>query len=165
MTVINDENNNCKQEVFRVFKSSKGEIVRAIKYYEGLNIEEINYDNVYGCPSVNTERGCRELFPGDWIVKRNCRDIYVCKDDFDQFFEEIECRKFRKKPIVVEAEQWFPHKDIEGVSYNEEIIPYVRTLEGNMWVRDGDWIITGVNGEKYVCKPDIFEKTYEEVFE
>ena len=56
--------------------------------------------------------------------------------------------KFRKKPVVVEAYQTNKEVDIE-------------TLEGIMHADVGDWIITGVNGEKYPCKPDIFEKTYE----
>ena len=60
--------------------------------------------------------------------------------------------KFRKKPVVVEAYQ----TDVEM------IIP---TLEGDMIASPGDWIITGVHGEKYPCKPDIFEKTYEIVAE
>lgn len=37
----------------------------------------------------------------------------------------------------------------------------IRTLEGDMRVRNGDWIITGIKGEKYACKPDIFAVTYE----
>lgn len=58
--------------------------------------------------------------------------------------------KFRKKPIVVEA-----------VQLTEEV--QIETLEGVMTGRPGDWLITGVNGEKYPCKPDIFEATYEPV--
>ncbi len=42
-------------------------------------------------------------------------------------------------------------------------IPMCETLEGNMKVSVGDWVITGVKGEKYPCKPDIFEATYERV--
>lgn len=80
----------------------------------------------------------------------------------------LECsckRKFRKKPIVVEAEQWFPGKNIEGVRICPDRIrmPCIVTLEGNLNVSPGDWIITGINGEKYPCKPDIFDKTYEMV--
>lgn len=56
--------------------------------------------------------------------------------------------KYRKRPIVVEAYQT-----------DKEII--VHTLEGDMKASIGDYIITGVNGEQYPCKPDIFEKTYE----
>lgn len=76
--------------------------------------------------------------------------------------------KFRKKPIVIEAEQWFPGKFIESVGHDVgQLSDYgtIETLEGNMTVSPGDWIITGISGEKYPCKPDIFEKTYEEVVE
>jgi hypothetical protein len=73
--------------------------------------------------------------------------------------------KFRKKPVVIEATQWFKHGDhpaVElGVAYNGR--PYVKTLEGDHLVTPGDWIITGVKGEHYPCKPDIFEATYEAV--
>ena len=72
--------------------------------------------------------------------------------------------KFRKKPIVIEAEQWFPEKQIEGVVIRSPTCnPFamIQTLEGNLIVNEGDWIITGVNGEKYPCNPEIFDKTYE----
>lgn len=80
--------------------------------------------------------------------------------------------KFRKKPIVIEAIQyfnWMREQDClpEGVV----IVPWnaagdapcIHTLEGDMLVREGDWIITGVKGERYPCKPDIFAATYEPV--
>lgn len=56
--------------------------------------------------------------------------------------------KYRKKPVVVEAYQTDKEMDIE-------------TLEGTMHASVGDYIITGVRGEQYPCKPDIFEQTYE----
>ncbi len=59
-------------------------------------------------------------------------------------------RKFRKKPVIIEA-----------YKTNEELM--IQTLEGKMKASPGDWIITGVHGEKYPCKPDIFEKTYEPI--
>lgn len=82
--------------------------------------------------------------------------------------------KFRKKPVVVEAtrfwankpEDWPPYVYVTAVdprqpnTGNHAIID---TLEGEMHVGDGDWIITGVKGEHYPCKPDIFEATYERV--
>lgn len=80
--------------------------------------------------------------------------------------------KFRKKPIVIEAEQFIPDGPVpDGVILWKDagVIPrdmsfgYIDTLEGQMHVMANDWIITGVNGEKYPCKPDIFEKTYEPV--
>lgn len=77
--------------------------------------------------------------------------------------------KFRKKSVIIEAEQWFPGVKIDGVIGNPSNNPmlygqyFVETLEGMMRVRPGDWVITGVQGEKYPCKPDIFEATYEPV--
>ena len=59
-------------------------------------------------------------------------------------------KKFRKKPVVVEA-------------YQTDKKEVIHTLEGDMSASPGDWIITGINGEKYPCKPDIFEETYEKV--
>lgn len=78
--------------------------------------------------------------------------------------------KYRKKPIVIEAVQFDPQQQSwpEGVKcwpggYEpvDGTWGYIQTLEGQMHVMAGDWIITGVNGERYPCKPDIFEKTYE----
>ena len=86
-------------------------------------------------------------------------------------------QKFRKKPVVVEAIKWDgsnPHeidkfvlgekKKLKGISegifITKIIIP---TLEGDMTAQKGDWIIKGVKGEFYPCKPDIFEATYEEI--
>lgn len=56
--------------------------------------------------------------------------------------------KYRKKPVVIEAYQTDKEMDIE-------------TLEGTMHASVGDYIITGVRGEQYPCKPDIFKQTYE----
>ena len=106
--------------------------------------------------------------------------------------------KCRKKPVVIEAEQWFgviydrdaghgiepedfpiyhlnvgyyrrPEEKFSG----ENLCPHcenplhihgwIDTLEGGHVVCPGDWIITGVKGEQYPCKPDIFEATYEPV--
>lgn len=84
--------------------------------------------------------------------------------------------KYRKKPVVIDAVQ-FRQDDKsthENVNFGWPKVPgfgwttldgkyWVQTLEGPLIVSDGDWIITGVNGEHYPCKPDIFEKTYEAV--
>lgn len=59
-------------------------------------------------------------------------------------------QKFIKKPTVVEAYQT-----------NKEVI--IQTLEGTMKASVGDWIITGIKGEQYPCKPDVFERTYQPV--
>lgn len=82
---------------------------------------------------------------------------------------------FRKKPVEIQAMQW------DGDNW-EEMIPFIgdagtlgipdehhltsveiTTLEGTMTASPGDWIIRGVKGEFYPCKPDIFEATYEQV--
>jgi|TARA_R110000868_G_scaffold92254_1_gene255884 hypothetical protein len=78
--------------------------------------------------------------------------------------------KFRKKPVVIEATQWFKHGDHPKVlpmlrGYESPTKGRIPTLEGPMEVTAGDWIITGVRGEHYPCKPDIFEMTYERVEE
>jgi len=73
--------------------------------------------------------------------------------------------KFRKKPIVIEATQWFKKGDHPKVICKNSNGCVIKTLEGYMWVTPGDWIITGVKGEHYPCKPDIFEATYEAVAE
>ena len=92
--------------------------------------------------------------------------------------------KYRKKPVVIEAIQWTglnleEIKSFVGESLQYDIIdtawqvgkgvPYVdmviKTLEGNHVCTKGDFIIKGVHGEFYPCKPDIFEKTYELVEE
>lgn len=76
---------------------------------------------------------------------------------------------FRKKPVVIQATQWFKHGDHPAVVANWDNNPMtpdkasISTLEGWMNVSPGDWIITGVKGEHYPCKPDIFEATYEPV--
>lgn len=75
---------------------------------------------------------------------------------------------YRKKPVVIQATQWFKDGDHPAVirktapnRHADEGIPWVATLEGWHIVTPGDWIITGVKGEHYPCKPDIFEMTYE----
>jgi len=74
--------------------------------------------------------------------------------------------KFRKRPAVIEATQWLKMGDHPAVWKGQlSDRPRVDTLEGPMFVTPGDWIITGVRGEFYPCKPDIFEMTYERVEE
>lgn len=76
--------------------------------------------------------------------------------------------RYRKKPVVIDAEQFFPDKVPwpTGVVICDPGSPststyWIETLEGGHVVTPGDWIITGVKGERYPCKPDIFEMTYE----
>ena len=60
--------------------------------------------------------------------------------------------KFRKIPVVIEA-------------YQTDVEMEIETLEGVMKANKGDWIIKGVKGELYPCKPDVFEMTYEKVID
>lgn len=74
--------------------------------------------------------------------------------------------RFRKKPVVIEATQWFSmghHPAVQERWDAGEPVYFIETLEGPHIVTPGDWIITGVKGEHYPCKPDIFEMTYERV--
>jgi hypothetical protein len=77
--------------------------------------------------------------------------------------------KYRKKPVVIEAVQYTAQNPdaaiafLGGASWHNEVGPIISTLEGEMQVSEGDWIIKGVHGEFYPCKPDIFAKTYEPV--
>lgn len=100
--------------------------------------------------------------------------------------------KYRKKPVVIEANQWFKngdHPNDNNFMPNHEgsVVRYYRspemdgqkvckhcgkimhehgwidTLEGGHIVCPSDWIITGISGENYPCKNDIFQKTYEPI--
>lgn len=88
-------------------------------------------------------------------------------------------KQYRKKPVVITAVQWnggnfdevmnfmedfhgtkLNYENAEELAYKtKELI--IRTLEGNMTASLNDWIIKGVKGEFYPCKPEIFEETYE----
>ena len=92
---------------------------------------------------------------------------------------------FKKKPVIVEAVQWHgdnlaevleftgkhpkfedwfsSFKQYEKVVADSGYVFKIFTLEGTMSASIGDWIIRGVQGEHYPCKPDIFSKTYEQV--
>ena len=85
--------------------------------------------------------------------------------------------KYRKKPVEIEAFQHFESAGTETTAYPQWLLDAViggtiravgsttviGTLEGDLTVSDGDWIIRGVKGELYPCKPDIFEATYDRV--
>ena len=90
--------------------------------------------------------------------------------------------KFRKKPVVIEAVQ-FTEAVRDAALFDVQPLPdgvhrgastlhpptrkvwsasfFIETLEGRMEVSVGDWVITGIKGERYPCKPDIFAATYE----
>ena len=90
--------------------------------------------------------------------------------------------KYRKKPVIIDAVQLLPttlNPDVVNFIGEERNYPdckvagidpadgkfKIKTLEGTMIAEIGDFIIKGVNGEFYPCKPDIFEKTYDAVME
>jgi hypothetical protein len=79
--------------------------------------------------------------------------------------------KYRKKPVVVEAVRFDGKNHRECIKFLEaqgcftKQTIFIPTLEGTMKASVGDYIIRGVNGECYPCKPDIFEKTYEPVMD
>lgn len=95
---------------------------------------------------------------------------------------------YRKKPVQIEAIQYHGVSNLEEVlcftgkhpnwdtyfksmsDYKEFVATHgetfkIKTLEGSMLASPGDWIIKGVAGEFYPCKPEIFEKTYERVYD
>lgn len=83
--------------------------------------------------------------------------------------------KYRKKPVVIEAVQW-TGKNIDEIkklkrssvflnsvnAFDDKLL-VIATLEGNMKANIGDYVIKGVQGELYPCKPDIFHATYDKV--
>lgn len=80
--------------------------------------------------------------------------------------------RYRKRPVVIEAVQFTGHNDSEiarfvGDDGHDPIDTkpswIIHTLEGSMEANVSDWIIRGVKGEHYPCKPDIFERTHERV--
>ena len=85
--------------------------------------------------------------------------------------------KFRKKPVVIDAEHFDQDKKYKlSEEFRSAICNFtlnigeiqdwhIHTLEGPLHVSDGDWIIKGIQGEFYPCKPDIFEATYEPVLD
>ena len=96
--------------------------------------------------------------------------------------KEATMPRFRKKPVEIEAMQVPPPVDDDNISEHGELAAWLQmncsqmwevanhhgeiniaTLEGTMLANNGDWIIKGVKGEMYPCKPDIFETTYDPV--
>jgi hypothetical protein len=75
--------------------------------------------------------------------------------------------QFRKKPVIIEAEQYRSGLEDGFEEVDGKLVPFINTLEdtdySKHYITEGDWIITGVKKERYPCKPDIFEMTYEKV--
>ena len=80
--------------------------------------------------------------------------------------DKTEVLRFTKKPVTIEAIQWTGKNLREVITFTDGQADEARdglkiyTLEGNLLANVGDWIIRGVKGEYYPCKPDIFEATY-----
>ena len=80
---------------------------------------------------------------------------------------------YRKKPVVIEAVKWTGENVSQICKFAETVVSnlivdgelYITTLEGCLHASVGDYIIKGVQGEFYPCKPDIFEQTYERIDE
>jgi hypothetical protein len=87
--------------------------------------------------------------------------------------------KFRKRPVIIDAELYRPGLEdgfehgilceVDGFlpiaedDFAGYPVPFIQTLEGKHYITEGDWILTGVKNERYPCKPDIFEMTYEKM--
>ena len=124
--------------------NSANQTLQAIKNKKALLTKEKNESIAYieECYKKDIEVLNKE--EKEWLEQFD--DIPI--DDI--YNEESEVKKYRKKPIIVEA----------YVATKEESI---KTLEGTMKADKGDYVITGIHGERYPCKPDIFHETYEEV--
>lgn len=116
---------------------------------------------------IETFEAGAELTSGELVFMGTDGKVYPVKS---------RTRPFRKKPVVIQAVQFTPQEDgkfsiPEGVVLwgKDDARPrdmswgYIETLEGKMHVNALDWIVTGVNGERYPVKPDIFDKTYEAI--
>ena len=112
-----------------------------------------------------------EHTPGPWFIERRTNDVGTT--------QQPETQRFTKKPVTITASQWFKsgdHPAVRDISDSDDLFftgmggatlvgrekfGVIGTLESpNHLVKPGDWIITGVKGELYPCKPDIFEATY-----
>ena len=124
--------------------NSANQILQAIKNKKALLTKEKNESIAYieECYKKDIEVLNKE--EKEWLEQFD--DIPI--DDI--YKEDSQVKKYRKKPIIVEAYQT-----------NEEI--EIKTLEGTMKANKGDYIITGIHGEQYPCKPNIFHETYDEV--
>lgn len=124
--------------------NSANQTLEAIKNKKALLTKEKNEAIAYINECYNHDMDILNKEEKEWLEQFD--DIPI--DDI--YKEDSQVKKYRKKPIIVEA----------YIANEEE---YIKTLEGTMKANKGDYIITGVKGEKYPCKPDVFKQTYEEV--
>ena len=140
---------------------------------------EVSLESGCKCPALDNEHGRGYMGnPGMFVLSSQCPIHWAIGSipTGDLPVEDSKpltmWRKFRKKPVVIEAAQWNgfekgPHDlGIEPLNPWKGItMGKISTLEGSHEVTPGDWIIIGIKGERYPCKPDIFEATYESVEE
>lgn len=124
--------------------NSANETLQAIKNKKALLAKERNEAIEYINQCYNHDLEILNKEEKEWLEQFD--DIPIN----DIYKEDSQVKKYRKKPVTIEAYQT-----------NEEI--EIETLEGTMKANKGDYIITGIHGEQYPCKPDIFKETYEEV--
>ena len=124
--------------------NSANQTLEAIKNKKALLTKEKNEAIAYIEECYNHDMDILNKEEKKWLEQFD--DIPI--DDI--YKEDSQVKKYRKKPIIVEA----------YIANEEE---YIKTLEGTMKANKGDYIITGVKGERYPCKPDVFKQSYEEV--
>ena len=124
--------------------NSANQTLQAIKNKKALLTKEKNESIAYIEECYKKDMEVLNKEEKEWLEQFD--DIPI--DDI--YNEESKVKKYRKKPIIVEA----------YVATKEE---HIKTLEGTMKADKGDYVITGIRGERYPCKPDIFKQTYEEV--
>ena len=124
--------------------NSANQTLQAIKNKKALLTKEKNESIAYIEECYKKDMEVLNKEEKEWLEQFD--DIPI--DDI--YKEDSQVKKYRKKPIIVEA----------YVATKEEDI---KTLEGTMKADKGDYVITGIRGERYPCKPDIFKQTYEEV--
>ena len=124
--------------------NSANQTLQAIKNKKALLTKEKNESIAYIEECYKKDMEVLNKEEKEWLEQFD--DIPI--DDI--YHEESKVKKYRKKPIIVEA----------YVATKEE---HIKTLEGTMKADKGDYVITGIRGERYPCKPDIFKQTYEEV--
>ena len=133
-----------KPSPYIIFMNSANQTLEAIKNKKALLTKEKNEAIAYIEECYNHDMDILNKEEKEWLEQFD--DIPL--DDI--YREDSQVKKYRKKPIIVEA----------YIANEEE---YIKTLEGTMKANKGDYIITGVKGEQYPCKPDVFKQTYEEV--
>ena len=123
--------------------NSANQTLQAIKNKKALLTKEKNESIAYIEECYKKDMEVLNKEEKEWLEQF---DIPI--DDIYKEYSQV--KKYRKKPIIVEA----------YIATKEE---YIKTLEGTMKADKGDYVITGIRGERYPCKPDIFHETYEEV--